>query len=148
MIARLAIFLLVLAATAMAQTDAPKWIDRLKSAPLSSIETGMPETRFDAWFAGVVHPAAAKYEMRECEDPGGASSAEKPLCVQASADVANGRTVELTMKVGSYTGEGSGRTEKPAKIELLMGQLRPTNPMSKQPSRVVRKLSDLEALVR
>jgi hypothetical protein len=68
--------------------------------------------------------------------------------VEASADLARGRTARLVFKVGSYTSDGDRRTEKPARIELLSGEIGPTNPMSKQPTRLVRKLSDLEAMVK
>src|SRR5258708_34391466 len=122
-------------------------MDSLKSAPVGSIESGMSSAKFGEWFAGIVRPAQAKYETKDCEAPD-AAAPDKPICVQASAELPNGRTLEIVFKTGTYVDNEGSRTEKSAKIELLSGQLRPTNPMNKQPSRVVRKLSDLEALVK
>lgn len=138
--------MLTMAIAAFGQLSPQRWIDRLKSAPVAEIEPGMPSTKFGEWFAGVVQPAQVKYEMKDCETPG--SGPEKPICVQASADFSGGRTAEIVFKTGAYIDNNGARTEKTSAIELLSGQLRPTNPMNKQPSRVVRKLSDLEALVK
>lgn len=133
------VLLLWMAGAAFGQTSSQHWIDSLKSAPVAEIEPGMPSAKFGEWFANMVSPAGAKYEIQECEASNGSDPA-KPVCVQAAAELASGRTVELVFKI-------SARAEKPAKIELLSGQLRPTNPMNKQPSRLVRKLSDLQALI-
>jgi len=139
--------MLTMAIAAFGQANPQHRIDSLKSAPVSAIEPGMTAVKFGEWFAGIVRPAQAKYEIKDCE-ASDATGPEKPVCVQAGAELSNGRTVEIVFKIGPSADNNDARTEKRAKIELISGQLRPTNPMSKQPSRVVRKLSDLEALVK
>ncbi|MBZ5525785.1 MAG: hypothetical protein LAP21_26485 [Acidobacteriia bacterium] len=146
---QLALLLLVFATTALGQAAAQdRWIDRLKTAPVSDIEPGSPVEKFDAWFTGLKpHPAPAKYEIKECTVPGGAP-AEIPLCVQVRAPFDNLRTATLIFKVGSYSSKDPGHSAKPAKIELLSCVLDPSNPMMKFPSRICKNLSALQAMVK
>jgi len=140
------VFMLWMTVSAFGQTTPQQWIDSLRSAPVAEIEPGMSSTKFGEWFAGVVRPARAKYEIKDCE-ASDATGPEKSVCVQAGAELSNGRTVEIVFKIRAHTDNDGAQNEKRVRIELLSGQLRPTNPMSKQPSRVARKLSDLQALV-
>jgi hypothetical protein len=130
-----------------------RWTDRLQRTPVASLETGLPEKPFGQWFADQVKPATPKYEVNDCGERNG-SAEEKgkqfPLCVTASADVPTVRRVELSFIVGSYVVplHGSEATEeKPAKVEFMYGTLGPSDPRSKQPTRQVRKLSEVPALL-
>jgi len=140
----LLLLMLFFAAGAFGQDAQQRWINSLKNAQVSSMEAGMPAEKFDAWLSAVLSPNQPKYEMTDCDDAGGAPAGEKPLCVLASAGLDGMRTLRLVFKVGSY----AGKAEKPAKIELVSGRIDPANPRMKFPSRPVRKLSELQAMVK
>jgi hypothetical protein len=135
---------LVFALAAFGQDAQQRWINSLKNAQVSAMEAGMPEQKFDSWLVAALSPNQPKYEMTECDDAGGAPAGEKPLCVLARADLDGTRTLRLVFRVGSY----AGKAEKPAKIELVSGSISPANSRMKFPTRPVRKLSELSAMVK
>lgn len=130
-----------------------RWIDRLKATPVASLEAGLPEKPFGEWFADQVKPATPKYEVNDCGERNGTADEkgkEFPFCVTAMADVPAVRRLELSFVVGTYVvpAEAGARTEeKPAKVEFMHGSIGPSDPRSKQPTRQIRKLSDVSALL-
>lgn len=139
--------------TASENKDEQRWIDRLKATPVASLEAGLPDKPFGEWFTDQVKPATPKYEVNDCGERNGTPDErgkQFPLCVTASADVPTVRRLELSFIVGSYVVpvDANARTEeKPAKVEFMHGSLGPSDPRSKQPTRPVRKLSDVPALL-
>lgn len=130
-----------------------RWIDRLKRTPMSSLEANLPQKPFAEWFADQVKPSTPRYEVNDCGERNGTADEKGkqfPLCVTASADVPAVRRLELSFIVGSYVVpvNGSEATEeKPAKVEFMYGTLGPSDPRSKQPTRQVRKLSEVPTLL-
>ena len=130
-----------------------RWIERLKSTTVSSIEPGLPDVPFDQWFSKLVAPARAKYEVDDCGERGG-SPDEKgktfPLCVNVTAELSPARVVQLSLVVGTYVVPKSPSLsggEKPAKVELFYGSIGPSDPRMKAPTQVIRKLSEAEKLL-
>lgn len=130
-----------------------RWIDRLKATPVSQLDPSLPDQPFADWFSDLVKPAQATYEVNDCGERNGTSEErgkEFPLCVSASADVQPVRKLELNFVVATYVVPRSANekpVEKPAKVGLFHGTLGPSKPQSKQPTRLIRKLGDLPALL-
>jgi hypothetical protein len=148
----LILFVLATCSVVAAQT-APerRMISRLKTTPVARIEPGLPNQPFHIWLMALLHQSQVNYEVDDCgERTGTPQDAGKslPVCVHVSALVEPVRKLDLTFVVGTSIASTGGHTvEKPGKIQLMYGALGPANPMSKQPTRAVRKLSDLEKLL-
>ncbi|HSM84913.1 MAG TPA: hypothetical protein VLT16_02120 [Candidatus Limnocylindrales bacterium] len=128
------------------------WIERLKQTPVSQLDPALPDKPFAAWFADRVKPAQPQYEVDDCGERSGTPEDRGksfPLCVVVSANIQPVRKLELMFVVASYTvpAEGAAATApKETKVEFLHGTVGPSDPRSKQPTRLVRKLSDVEGL--
>lgn len=80
------VFLCLVGAVAHAQSrDDARWIERATSGSVGQIEAGFPEEHFDQWFADLVKPGEALYEVHECHErlPSGRESQQELLCVTA-----------------------------------------------------------------
>jgi hypothetical protein len=129
------------------------WINRLKTTPVSQIDSALPRKAFDQWFRTLVKPAHPAYEVNDCgernysPDERGRSF---PVCVTVTAHISPLKRVDLTFAVGTYTApqkQGGDPHDKPGKVELMQGMISPGDPRSMQPTLQVRKLRDLEAMV-
>jgi hypothetical protein len=133
--------------------DQRRFIDQLKKTPVNEIETGLPNESFDTWFAGLVRPSHSKYEVNDCGERNGTPAErgkEFPTCVAVTA-ITGMRRVDLAFVVGTYVvpeGEKDTARSKPTKARLFSGSIGPSDPRMKAPTHVVRKLSDLEKLLR
>lgn len=131
-----------------------RWIKRLKSVKVSTIGAGMPRERFDRWFAALVKPENPKYEVDDCGERDGMPEErgkQFPLCVTVTANVPTVRVVELRFVVGTYVVPMTGATaakEKPSEIKFFNGSIGPRDPRSKQPTRIIRTLSELEKMLK
>jgi hypothetical protein len=151
------VFVLLLIAaepwTVAQDQDQRRFIDQLKKTPVNEIESGLPHESFDSWFSNQVRPAHAEYEVNDCGERNGTPDErgrEFPTCVAVTA-IAGMRKVDLGFVVGTYVvpenGKGPARS-KPTKVRLFSGSIGPSDPRMKAPTQVVRKLSDLERLLR
>ncbi|HET9839409.1 MAG TPA: hypothetical protein VFR84_14355 [Candidatus Angelobacter sp.] len=117
------------------------WIGNLKQTPVSKLEAGLPETPFDRWFSGLIRPAHPKYQRTACD----AADSSSGQCIIVSAEATPGRRVELTFALPSWSNANSGGA---GPYVFVRGAIGPSDPRSKQPTRLVRKLSDLQAMLR
>ena len=117
----------------------PNWIDRLKSTPVVRMETGLPEKAFDQWLAGLTKSQPA-YEQSTCT-----AEPDSPAvpCVIVSAEVAPVRKLELMFAV-----PGKAAQARDAQCRFLSGRIGPSDPRSKQPTRLLRTLKDVEAMLK
>lgn len=133
--------------------DQRRLIDQLKSTPVSEIEAGLPHESFDSWFANQVRPSRPEYEVNDCGERNGTPEErgkEFPTCVAVTA-ISGVRKVDLAFVVGTYLVPESGKDRarsKATKVTLFSGSIGPSDPRMKAPTRVIRKLSDLEKLLR
>jgi hypothetical protein len=133
---KLSIFVLCALFPLIAQVPAePPLVSRLKTTPVSSIEASLPDKPFDAWLTDLFQPP--KYEVNHCQVPG----KESEWCVNVTA-VKGIQMVHLTFLISQEKHQEG--TAKPAKIEFLGGDVGPSNPQMKMPTRLLSKLSDLE----
>jgi len=113
------------------------WIDRLKNTPVARMETGLPEKPFDRWLAELTKTQAA-YEQSTCPGELGALP-----CVIVSAEVAPVRKLELMFAV-----PGKAAQAGDAQCRFRSGRIGPSDPRSKQPTRLLRTLKDVEAMLK
>lgn len=114
----------------------PDWIDSLKRTPVSHIEAGLPDKPFDRWLQDLTQ-SAPRYQLTGCETAGSASAE----CITVTAEAAHLRLVELIFAPPSQDNATAGAAV------FLRGTVGPSDPRSKQPTRLVRKLSELLALL-
>ena len=134
-----------------AQTAPEKrWIDRLKSASVSEIDSALAAEAFGDWLKKLVAPEEPVYEVNDCGERN-YSPQERgqqfPLCVNVTAKVGSLRRANLTFIVGNYVAPRDSKhkpqAQPTAKIELFYGAVGPSDPRSKQPTMKVGRLSDL-----
>lgn len=115
------------------------WIEKLKQTPVATMEAGLPQKAFNEWLMELTKSAQPKYEPGDCEtrDAGAAGK-----CITVTSD-AGLRRVELMFAVPA---ESAGKASEQA-CTFLRGTIGPSDPRSKQPTRLVRKLSDLETML-
>jgi hypothetical protein len=108
--------------------------NRVKSTPASKFDPSLPVRTFASWFAALVVPGEPVYDTTkgECEEPRG----PEWKCVMVRADISSGRRIELIFEVSAES------------ASFLHGTVGPADPRSKQPTRLIRKLSDLESMVK
>ncbi len=146
-------FLLIAIASGAQQPRTTGGIELLKATPVSRIEAGLPGTRFDRWFADQVRPAEPKYELDDCGERSGTPEErgkQFPMCATVTA-IVEIRKIQLSFVVGTYVVPSNGSdaaAEKPAKVSFFSGSIGPSDPRMKFPTRAIRKLSDLEKLLR
>jgi hypothetical protein len=149
-------FLLVITAgawTVAQDQEQRRFIDQLKKTPVNEIEAGLPHESFDSWFAKHVEPSHPEYDVNDCGERNGTPEErgkEFPTCVAVTA-IAGIRKVDLAFVVGTYVvpeNEKDAARSKPTKVRLFSGSIGPSDPRMKAPTQVVRKLSDLEKLLR
>ena len=117
------------------------WIDRLKNTPVARMEAGMAEKPFDQWLAELTR-TQLKYEQSSCS-----AELDAPAvpCIIVSTEIAPVRKLELMFAIPR------AKAGKPADVQVcrfLSGAVGPSDPRSKQPTRLLRKLSEVEALLR
>jgi hypothetical protein len=117
------------------------WIDRLKSTPVVRMESGLPEKPFDQWLAELTKTQPA-YEQSTC--PAELDSPAVP-CVIVSAELAPVRKLELMFAIPQKKAAKAG--DAPI-CSFLTGRIGPSDPRSKQPTRLLRTLKDVEALLK
>lgn len=117
------------------------WIDRLKSTPVARMEAGLPEKPFDQWLTDHVKPSPLKYQPGDCQAGGGASG----KCILVAAETAPARKLELTFSIPA---ERTATAGEASVCSFVSGAIGPSDPRSKQPTRLIRKLSELEAMFR
>lgn len=133
--------------------DGQKWIDRLKTTPVSQLDPALPAKPFAEWLNDLVKPAHPGYEVNDCGERNGTAEEkgkEFPLCVSVRADVSPLSRLELRFVVATYVvpqNASAKPAEKPAKMELFQGTLGPSNPRIKRPTRLIRKLSEVGPLL-
>lgn len=88
-----------------AQTLETRAIARVKHTPASRLEAGLPKQRFADWFKKVVGPSAKiDWELDDCGEQTGTSAdigRDFPACVTAAAVLPDGRTVLVSIVVGT-----------------------------------------------
>ncbi len=131
----------------------PSGTELLKSTPVSSIEPGLPNLPFDRWFAYLVRPSRPEYERNDCGERNGTPDErgkQFPACVTVTA-IVGARKIDLSFVVGTYVvpENGSDMTaSKPSKATFFHGSIGPGDPRMKFPTQVIRKLSEVEKLLR
>ncbi len=118
------------------------WVNRLKSTPVARMESGLPEKPFDQWLAQQTKSAPSKYELADCDTEGGPTGGK---CITVSAEIEPVRKVELMFAIPQ---DKAGKTGDAAVCTFIRGTIGPSDPRSKQPTRLIRKLSEMEALLR
>ena len=116
------------------------WIDGLKKTPVEKLEPGLPPTPFHQWLTNLTHSAQPKYQAIDCEAAGTGSTGN---CILIKAGAPPMRAVELTFIVST---ESAAHGE--AAFTFVRGTIGPSDPRSKQPTRLVRKLGELEAMLK
>jgi len=116
------------------------WVEKLKKTPVATMEAGLPQKAFNQWLVELTKSAQPKYELGDCET-GDAGAAGK--CITVTADAGSMRRVELMFAVPA---ESAGKASDQA-CTFLRGTIGPSDPRSKQPTRLLRKLSDLPAML-
>jgi hypothetical protein len=130
------------------------WIERLKSTPVARMEAGLPESSFAAWFADIVKPLQAEYEVKECQEtssPDAPINHERHLCVFAYTKPPQPdwqRGIQLSFVVGILPPSRYGTDTKPVPCRFMGGWEGPSNPQIKRPARKISKLRDLERMLR
>jgi hypothetical protein len=127
-----------------------RWIDRLKSAPVSEIDSTLPAEPFGAWLKKLVASEEPVYEVNDCGERSYTPEErgrQFPLCVNVTGKVGSMRRASLTFIVGNYVAARDSKSkpqaQPAAKIELFYGEVGPSDPRSKQPTMKVGRLSDL-----
>jgi hypothetical protein len=141
---------LLLGAMTAQATPEKRWIDRLKSASVSEIDSTLAAEPFGSWLQKLVTPEEPVYEVNDCGERSYTPEErgqQFPLCVNVTAKIGSLRRADLTFIVGTYIAPRDKKSkpqEKPAtKIQLFYGEVGPSDPRSKQPTMKVSRLSDL-----
>jgi hypothetical protein len=121
------------------KTHDPDWIERLKTTPVARIEAGLPDKAFDPWLAEQTKGAQPKYQLGQCEAEGSASPIQ---CITVTAEVAPVRQLELVFAVPR---DAIGKHGDVPVCTFVRGSIGPGDPRSKQPTRLIRRLSELGA---
>ena len=135
------------------QEPAQMWIERLKNTPVGQMEAGLPESSFAGWFADLVKPLQAEYEVKECQEtdsPDAPVNQQRLLCVFAYTKPPQPdwqRGIQLSFVVGILPPSRYGTDTKPVPCKFLGGWEQPSNPQMKRPTRKISKLSDLEKML-
>jgi len=98
----------VIATSAWAQNDRyeKRAIAYAKRLFVSQLETGLPTQRFADWFSDTVgSQAKIKWEVNDCGEQTGTpadTGRAFPSCVEASAELNDGRTAVVRIAVGTF----------------------------------------------
>ena len=114
-------------------------LDRLKATESAHFDPALPPQNFNRWFKRLVFPSVPTYELRDCETTTAAPPAgtAKPQCAFVSAVLPQGRVVSLR-----FTFDAEHKT-----FDYAEGTIGPSDPRSKQPTKLLKKLGELPALV-
>jgi len=129
------------------------WIERLKNTPVAQMEAGLPESSFAGWFADIVKPLQAEYEVKACQEtnsPDASTNQQRLLCVFAYTKPPQPdwqRGIQLSFVVGILPPSRYGTDAQPVPCRFLGGWEQPSNPKMKRPNRGISKLSDLEKIL-
>ncbi|MGH2373597.1 MAG: hypothetical protein ACRDIC_09010 [bacterium] len=97
---------LVIAAPLAAQPLETRAIARVKHTSASRLEAGLPGERFADWFRKVVGPPAKiSWELDDCGEQTGTPAdvgRDFPACVTVAAALPDGRTVLVSIVVGTF----------------------------------------------
>jgi hypothetical protein len=97
-----------IATTAWAQSDRyeKRAIAYTKRLSVSELENGLPAQRFADWFSDAVgSQAKIKWEVNDCGEQTGATADvghDFPSCVEANAELNDGRTAVVRIAVGTF----------------------------------------------
>ena len=116
------------------------WTKKLQTTPVAKIEAGLPQKPFNQWLVELTR-SEPKYEMSDCETSGSSATGE---CITVTADTAPMRRVELTFAVPAERSVNAGEG---AVCTFVRGSVGPSDPRMKAPTRIIRKLSELEKLL-
>jgi hypothetical protein len=150
----LSVFCLAVSVGSLAQDrNDSRWINEVKKTPVGQIETGLPQQSVATWFADLVRPNETDYEVKGCGEENDVDGNPRSLlCVSVYTKPPQAgweRWIQVYFVVAAIPLENTrDRAEpKPVTVRLLYATEGPTNPKSKRPERIFRKLSDLEKLV-
>ncbi len=120
-------------------SDDAKWIQPLKSTPLSEIEKGLPNKDFATWFGEHTKDAQVNYQLEACDGSANVESLKKGSfsCVTVSATRGIGSEVVMRFLV---TGDESSKYA----CKFVIGQEGPApgSPM-KRMTRAFHSLSEM-----
>ena len=131
---------LLAASRCSSQSGGQNWIEKLKQTPVATMEAGLPQKAFHQWLVELTKSPQPRYELGDFET-GGPGAGSK--CITVMADAESMRRLELIFAV---TAESSGKASEQA-CTFVRGTIGPSDPRNKQPTRLVRKLSDLPAML-
>ena len=114
-------------------------IEDLKKTPVAKLEAGLPEKAFDSWLKELTKSAQPKYEMTDCQASGTGATGK---CISVTADAEPMRRVALFFAIPADS------TAQASVCTFLRGTVGPSDPRNKQPTRLVRKLTELEGMLR
>ncbi len=118
-------------------------IQKVRSARAGTIERGLPDEIFEAWFSRAAGPGARiSWEVNDCGEQTGDPKVDRlrdiPLCVEAAASLPDGRTAGASIMVGSEKKGLSG----PLAVNVVYIAGKDTPPV------ILQKLADLPARMR
>lgn len=74
-----------------------------KRVDVKKLDRRLPHARFDAWLQKQIGSAQIAWESNDCgEQDGVTARADFPLCGEASATLADGRTLTVQITVGTF----------------------------------------------
>jgi hypothetical protein len=126
------------------QNDDAKWIDQLKSTPLSQMEDGLPNKPFGAWLGEQAKDAEVHYMIEACDGSAHTESLQKGTFSCVTVTALRGAGSELIMRF-LISDNGS---QKQYSCKFVIGQEGPPpgSPM-KRMTRVFHKLSEMTPLL-
>ena len=135
------LFILILACPLWAQKQPFELstVDKLRSTGSSKLDPALPPQFFGKWFRRLVNPTIPEYAVRDCDSATTTASAgaAKPQCIYATASLPPTRIVTLKFLVDSAHNS----------FQYLEGTIGPSDPASKQPTKAIKKLSDLPGMI-
>src|SRR6185295_13686052 len=106
LIALFGVFLVATSAWAQNDHYEKRAIAYAKLLSVSQLEIGLPTQRFADWFSDAVgSQAKIKWEVNDCGEQTGTPTdvgREFPSCVEANAELNDGRTVVVRIAVGTF----------------------------------------------
>jgi len=114
-------------------------VDRLKATAVAHFDPTLSLVNFGRWFRRLVHPSVPNYEFRDCDTATAPqpAAAPKPQCAFVTALLPQGRVVSL-----QFTFDAEHKS-----FDYAEGSIGPSDPRSKQPTKLIKKLGELPALV-
>src|SRR5437773_1588666 len=114
--------------------------EKLQTIETAHFDPALPPRHpFGRWFRRLVVPAVPEYEQRDCDSAAtpASSDAPKPQCIFVTVALPPGRLLSL-----KFTFDAEHNS-----FDYAEGTIGPKDPRSKQPTRLIKKLSELPAIV-